>query len=101
MLPEYDRTVVLFCVCLFAPLQFHCCASYASCCGEGRRGTVCTLAGSGRADPIDSSNASAAAIDTPIGVTLYPPKSILVTGLYEHRVRIIHGNGSVGTLAGG
>ena len=72
-----------------------------SCCSKERRGTVCTLAGSGAADSIDSPNATTAAIYEPTGVSLYPPSSIIVTGYNEHRLRIIHQNGSVSTLAGG
>ena len=72
-----------------------------TCCSEERRGTVCTLAGSGDPYSTDSPNASTAAFYWPVGVTLYPPQSIIVTGQREHRLRIIHHNGSVGTLAGG
>ena len=71
-----------------------------SCCSEERRGTVCTLAGSGVADSIDSANALTAAFNWPSGVCLYPPNSIIVAGTNEHRLRIIHDNGSVSTLAG-
>ena len=81
-----------------------CTASY-SCCNEERRGTVCTLAGSGTGASIDSPNPTTAAFYGPIGVTLYPPQSIVVAGYTEHspesRLRVIHHNGSVGTLAGG
>ena len=72
-----------------------------TCCSEERRGTVCTLAGNGDPNSIDSFNASTAAIYTPIGFALYPPSSIIVSGHHEHRLRIIHHNGSVSTLAGG
>ena len=76
-----------------------CRASY-SCCSEERRGAVCTLAGSGAGATIDSSNATVAAINAPLGVALYPPHRIIVGGLNENRLRIIHPNGSVSTLAG-
>ena len=33
-------------------------------------------------------------------MSLYPPNSIIVSGYYEHRLRIIHSNGTVGTFAG-
>ena len=72
-----------------------------SCCSEERRGTVCTLAGSGDTNSIDSPNASTAAIYWPVSVALFPPHSIVVAGHLEHRLRIIHHNGSVSTLAGG
>ena len=62
---------------------------------------VCTLAGNGMATPIDSVNASAAGFNLPVGVAFYPPQKIIVTGYYEHRLRVIHHNGSVSTLAGG
>ena len=52
---------------------------------------MCTLAGNG--DPNS--------IDGPDGVALYPPNTIIVTAYLEHRLRIIHHNGSVSTLAGG
>ena len=61
---------------------------------------MCTLAGSGAADSVDSPIATAASFNWPSGVCLYPPNSIVVSGTYEHRLRIIHHNGSVGTLAG-
>ena len=82
-------------------LHVHLSGATYSCCSEERRGTVCTLAGNGTNAPIDSPNASTGAIYGPIGLALYPPQSILVTGQLEHRVRIIYHNGSVGTLAGG
>ena len=79
------------------------CSSHASytCCTEERRGTVCTLAGNGTADSINSPNASLAAFYWPIGVALSPPHNIIVSGHMEHRLRIIYPNGSVSTLAGG
>ena len=83
-------------------LQIDACgATYYSCCSEERRGKVCTLAGSGGVVPLDGPNASKAAIYNPVSVTLYPPNSIVVAGTFEHRLRIIHRNGSVSTLAGG
>ena len=84
-----------------ALLHINICIATYSCCSEERRGTVCTLAGNGDPNSIDSPNASTAAIYWPIGVALYPPHSIIVTGQHEHRVRLIHHNGSVSTLAGG
>ena len=62
---------------------------------------MCTLAGNGDPNSIDSPNASTAAIYKPAGVALYPPNSIIVSGCFEHRLRIIHHNGTVSTLAGG
>ena len=76
-----------------------CAASY-SCCSVERRGTVCTLAGSGAVASIDSPNPTAAAFNDPVGLALYPPHSIVVTGYNEHRLRVIHHNGTVSTLAG-
>ena len=61
---------------------------------------MCTLAGNGTAAPIDSLNARTAAFNWPIAIALYPP-NIIVSGYSEHRLRIIHHNGSVSTLAGG
>ena len=72
-----------------------------SCCSEERRGTVCTLAGNGDPNTIDSPNPSTAAIFAPVGVTLYPPHRIIVTANLEQRLRVIYHNGSVSTLAGG
>ena len=87
---------------LAAVLLFHVHISTAtySCCSEERRGSVCTLAGSSEAGSIDSPNATAATMNGPIAVSLYPPNSIIVSGYYEHRLRIIHHNGTVGTFAG-
>ena len=82
-------------------LHIHTIGATYSCCREERRGTVCSLAGNGDPNSIDSPNASTAAIFTPVGVALYPPNSIVVAGTNEHRLRIIHHNGSVSTLAGG
>ena len=82
-------------------LHVHVSGATYSCCSEERRGTACTLAGNGATDSIDSPNASTAAIYWPIGIALYPPQSIIVTGYLEHRLRIIYHNGSVSTLAGG
>ena len=62
---------------------------------------MCTLAGSGAAGSIDNPNATTAAIYGPVGVTLYPPDRIIVGGHNECRVRVIHHNGTVSTLAGG
>ena len=77
------------------------CSATYSCCSEERRGTVCTLAGNGDANSADGPNASTAKLDGPYGVALYPLNAVIVTAFLEHRVRIIHHNGSVGTLAGG
>ena len=82
-------------------LQADICGAAYSCCSEERRGTVCTLAGNGGRDSADSPTASTAAFYTPVSVALYPPSSIVVAGINEHRLRIIHHNGSVSTLAGG
>ena len=84
-----------------ALLQVHMCNASYSCCSEERRGTVCTLAGSGTAISIDNPNAITAAINGPVAVALYPPHSIVVVGLNECRLRVIHHNGTVTTLAGG
>ena len=72
-----------------------------SCCSKERRGTVCTLAGSGIADAVDSANASTAAFFHPSGIIVHTQRTIVVVGIHENRLRIIHLNGSVGTLAGG
>ena len=82
-------------------LLLHVCGATYTCCSEERRGRVCTLAGNGDSNSIDSPNASTAALLWPVGVALYPPNSIVVTVFSEHRLRIIHHNGSVSTLAGG
>ena len=81
-------------------LNIHICGATYSCCSEERRGTVCTLAGSGGPHSIDSPNASTAAFISPVAVAVYPP-NIIVSGNNEHRLRIIHGNGTVSTLTGG
>ena len=81
-------------------LLVHISSATYSCCSEQRRGTVCTLAGSGEALAIDSSNASTAAIFGPSRLALNSPY-IIVSGYYEHRLRIIHANSTVATLAGG
>ena len=86
---------------LAAVLQVHMCAASFSCCSEERRGTVCTLAGSGAVASIDSPIATTAAINAPVGVALYPPDRIIVGGHNECRLRVIHHNGTVSTLAGG
>ena len=77
------------------------CLTHASytCCSEDRQDTVCTLAGSGAAEYLDSPNASTASLDGPSGLALQPP-NIIVSVYYEHRLRIIHANGTVSTLAG-
>ena len=72
-----------------------------SCCSKERRGTVCTLAGSGAFGTVDSANPSTAAFSYPVGITLYTQRTIVVAAPFENRLRIIHLNGSVGTLAGG
>ena len=72
-----------------------------SCCSDERRGTVCTLAGSGDADSVDSPNASKAAFNGPVGVGVRPAHGIIVSDSTGHRLRTIHQNGSVSTLAGG
>ena len=64
-----------------------------SCCSEERRGTVCTLAGSGTANSIDSPNATTAAFYSPGAIVTYPPHGIIVGGYSENRLRIIHDNG--------
>ena len=81
-------------------LHIHTSGATYSCCSEERRGTVCTLAGNGAGTPLDSPNATMAAITRPVAVALDPP-NIIVSGYFEHRLRIIHHNGSVSTLAGG
>ena len=83
-----------------AILLLHISGATYSCCSEERRGTVCTLAGNGDTNSIDSPNASTAAFNWPIGITLHPPSSIIIAEHFENRLRIIHHNGSVGTLAG-
>ena len=82
-------------------LHVHISDATYSCCSEERRGTVCTLAGNGDPNSIDSPNASTAAIYSPGGVVMYPPYGIIVGGYNEYRLRIIHDNGTVSTLAGG
>ena len=84
-----------------ALLHVHLCDASYSCCSEERRGTVCTLAGSGASASIDIQNPTAAAFNGPVGVALYPPDRIIVGGYAENRLRVIHHNGTVSTLAGG
>ena len=93
--------IVLAAAVVAAVLQVHMCAASYSCCSEERRGTVCTLAGSGAGISIDSPNATAAAFNEPVGVALYPPHKIIVGGHNECRLRLIYHNGTVSTLAGG
>ena len=81
-------------------LHVHISSATYSCCSEERRGTVCTLAGSGASATTDSPNASAAAFNAPVAVAVDPP-NIIVSTFVAHRLRIIHHNGSVSTLAGG
>ena len=83
-----------------ALLHLRMCAASCSCCSEERRGTVCTVAGSGTSATIDSSNATTAAISAPLGLALYPPDRVVVVG-HNERLRVIHHNGTVTTLAGG
>ena len=94
-------TFVLAVVLVFVLFRVHTCDASYSCCSEERRGTVCTLAGSGAVASIDSPNATTAAISSPLGVALYPPDRIVVVGHNERRVRVIHHKGTVSTLAGG
>ena len=98
--PSITRALLLALAAAVAlMLHVHISGATYSCCSEERRGAVCTLAGNGAADSIDSPNASTAAFNWPIAVALYPP-NIIVSASVEHRLRIIHHNGSVGTLAG-
>ena len=62
---------------------------------------MCTLAGSGAGISIDSPNPITASINSPVAVALYPPHRVIVVGHNERRVRVIHHNGTVTTLAGG
>ena len=94
-------TFVLAVVLVAVAVHVHTCDASYSCCSEERRGTVCTLAGNGASNSIDSPNPTSAAINSPLGVTLYPPQRIVVVGHNECRVRVIHHNGTVTTLAGG
>ena len=84
-----------------AVLLVHISDATYSCCSDERRGTVCTLAGSGTANSIDSPNATTAAFYSPGATVMYPPHGIIVGGQFEHRLRTIHDNGTVSTLAGG
>ena len=97
----HTAAMVLVAALVVAVLHVHTCDATYSCCSEERRGTVCTLAGSGAVASIDSPNATTAAINGPVAVALYPPHSIVVAGLNECRLRVIHHNGTVSTLAGG
>ena len=93
---------IVFAVIVGAVLQARICGASFSCCGEERRGTVCTLAGSGAGASLDSPNPTTAAFYGPIGVAVYPPHRIVVVGgREENRLRVIYDNGSVSTLAGG
>ena len=92
------------CFIVLAPLllHIHICGATYTCCSEERRGTVCTLAGSGAGGAsVDSPTAIMAAIFAPVSVVLYPSNRIVVAGHYEHRLRVIHHNGTISTLAGG
>ena len=72
---------------------------------DGSQSGVTTVVGSG---PIGISGGSSIDSDTPTTASLFSPlhvaidgaDSILVSAVYEHRVRIIFVNGSVRTLAG-
>ena len=97
--PCSTTVIVLAAALVAAVLEVHMCGASYSCCSEEQRGTVCTLAGSGAAASIDSSNPTAAAINLPMGVALYPPHSIIVTGYNECRLRVIHHNGTVSTTS--
>ena len=99
-MPTIDDSRALALVAAISVLLHVSSATY-SCCSEERRGTVCTLAGNGNQNSVDSSNASTAAFVLPVGIALYPPSSIVVSGRMEHRLRVIHHNGTVSTLAGG
>ena len=83
-----------------AVLEVGICTATYSCCSEERRGTVCTLAGSGDPSSIDSPNANTAALYGPSGLAMMPP-DIIVSAYYEHRLRRIHANGTVSTFAAG
>ena len=61
---------------------------------------MCTLAGNGEGTSRDSPTANTAAFYWPASVALYPPHSILVVAYLEHRLRVIHHNGTISTLAG-
>ena len=99
---HHTFAILLVAALVLAALQVHMCDASYSCCSEERRGTVCTLAGSGNGGiSIDSPNPTAAAISGPVGVALYPPDRIIVGGHDEGRLRVIHHNGTVSTLAGG
>ena len=91
---------LLLVVASVAVFHVHTCVGSYSCCSAERNGTVCTLAG-GSATFLDSPNPAIAAIWGPVGVAFYPPDSIVVTGMYEHRLRLIANNGTVSVLAGG
>ena len=93
--------IMLATVLVGAMFQLRTCDASYSCCSEERRGTVCTLAGSGTGATTDSPNPTAAAFNGPFGVALYPPHRIIVVGHDECRLRLIHHNGTVSTLAGG
>ena len=96
-----DPKLVVLAAAVAVLIHIHISSATYSCCSEERRGTVCTLAGNGAASSIDSPNASTAAFYSPGAIVMYPPHGIIVGGYSENRLRIIHDNGTVSTLAGG
>ena len=62
---------------------------------------MCTLAGNGVAASVDGQDAIKASVNGPVGVAVYPPQGIVVVAYEEQRLRVLHHNGSISTLAGG
>jgi DNA-binding beta-propeller fold protein YncE len=62
-------------------------------------GDVTTLAGTGAPGYADG-DASAASFDGPMGLALAPDGRLLVADAYNHRIRAIHRDGTVSTVAG-
>ena len=96
---EWAVSCAVWALCT-AVLEVSICAATYSCCSEERRGTACTLAGNRAAATKDSPNASTAALNGPSGLAIIPP-DIIVSSYNENRLRRIHANGTVSTLAGG
>lgn len=79
-------------------LHAHVVGAAYSCCSDEQRGTVCTLAGSGDPNSLDSTNATKAAFYHPHSVALRADNSIIIVGSNEQRLRIDPLHASVRTM---
>ena len=69
-----------------------------SCCKA--RGTVCTLVGDGREPAKDSASPLTASLLEPLGTDFKSNGDLVIATFRECRIRVLHPNGSVSTLAG-